>query len=51
MTKIYQITPFLHVPDLDAALSFFCETLTFEVKFRKDKPALARGVPKTSVCC
>lgn len=35
MTRINQITPFLHVPDLRAALSFFCETLPFELKFRQ----------------
>ncbi|MEO8054970.1 MAG: VOC family protein [Acidobacteriota bacterium] len=35
MTKVFQITPFLHVPDLAAALSFFCETLPFEVKFQQ----------------
>ena len=34
MIKIHQITPFLHVPDLEAALAFFCETLPFEIKFR-----------------
>lgn len=35
MIKIYQITPMLHVPDLEAALSFFCETLPFVLKFRE----------------
>jgi catechol 2,3-dioxygenase-like lactoylglutathione lyase family enzyme len=34
MTKIHQITPFLHVRDLEPALRFFCETLPFVVKFR-----------------
>ena len=34
MIKIHQITPFLHVPDLDAALAFFCETLSFDLKHR-----------------
>jgi catechol 2,3-dioxygenase-like lactoylglutathione lyase family enzyme len=29
-----QITPFLHVPDLNAAIKFFCETLPFVLKFR-----------------
>lgn len=33
MDGIYQITPFLHVPDMDEALSFFCDTLTFELKY------------------
>jgi uncharacterized glyoxalase superfamily protein PhnB len=34
MTEIYQVTPFLHVPNLKAALSFFCETLPFMVKYK-----------------
>jgi catechol 2,3-dioxygenase-like lactoylglutathione lyase family enzyme len=39
MTKVYQITPFLHVPDLPAALSFFCDTLGFVVKHQHDNYA------------
>jgi catechol 2,3-dioxygenase-like lactoylglutathione lyase family enzyme len=35
MTKIHQITPFLHVPDLEAALAFFCDTLGFERTYRE----------------
>ena len=35
MTKIHQITPFLHVPDLRAALVFFCEVLGFERRFQE----------------
>jgi catechol 2,3-dioxygenase-like lactoylglutathione lyase family enzyme len=35
MTKIYQITPFLHVPDLREALAFFCDLLSFELKFHE----------------
>lgn len=31
---VRQITPFLHVPDMDAALEFFCRTLPFELKVR-----------------
>lgn len=31
---VQQITPFLHVPNMEAALDFFCRTLPFEVKFR-----------------
>lgn len=34
MDGIYQITPFLHVPDMGEALPFFCDTLGFELKFR-----------------
>jgi catechol 2,3-dioxygenase-like lactoylglutathione lyase family enzyme len=34
MQKIYQITPFLHVPDIQGALSFFCDVLGFELKVR-----------------
>lgn len=39
MDGIYQITPFLHVPDMDEALSFFCDTLTFELKYRESNYA------------
>ena len=39
MTKVYQITPFLHVKDLEDALSFFCDTLTFEIKYRESSYA------------
>lgn len=35
MSKIYQITPFLHVPDLQQALAFFCDLLSFELKFQE----------------
>lgn len=31
---IHQITPFLHVPDLPAALVFFCDVLRLELKHR-----------------
>ena len=34
MSKIFQITPFLHVPNMGEALTFFCEILAFELKFR-----------------
>lgn len=34
MTTIHQITPFIHVPDMNAALGFFCDSLGFETKFR-----------------
>jgi catechol 2,3-dioxygenase-like lactoylglutathione lyase family enzyme len=34
MDKIYQITPFLHVPDMQEALTFFCDLLGFELKNR-----------------
>ena len=39
MTKVYQITPFLHVPNLASALEFFCETLPFVLKFRESNYA------------
>jgi catechol 2,3-dioxygenase-like lactoylglutathione lyase family enzyme len=39
MTNVHQITPFLHVPDIEAALSFFCNTLSFEMKFRESNYA------------
>jgi len=35
-----QITPFLHVPDMNAALSFFCETLPFTLRFRESNYAV-----------
>lgn len=35
MTKVHQITPFLHVPDLEAALAFFCDTLGFKRTYRE----------------
>lgn len=34
MSRIYQITPFLHVPDMDQALALFCDVLRFEIKVR-----------------
>ena len=39
MAKIHQITPFLHVPDLEDALALFCGLLTFELKFRESNYA------------
>jgi catechol 2,3-dioxygenase-like lactoylglutathione lyase family enzyme len=35
MPKVHQITPFLHVPDLESALAFLCGTLGFETKLRE----------------
>ncbi len=34
MTTLFQITPFLHVPDLEKALDFFTRVLRFEVKWQ-----------------
>ena len=34
MEKIQQITPFLHVPDMQEALVFFCDLLNFELRAR-----------------
>ena len=34
MTNIIQITPFMHVSDIDAAVTFFEEILGFETLFR-----------------
>ena len=39
MSQVYQITPFLHVPDMESALKFFCDTLRFEAKFRESNYA------------
>ena len=39
MTRVHQITPFLHVPEMESALKFFCDTLRFEAKFRESNYA------------
>jgi len=39
MSRIHQITPFLHVPNMEDALAFFCGVLTFELKFRQSNYA------------
>lgn len=39
MTTVHQITPFLHVPDMESALKFFRDTLRFEAKFRESNYA------------
>jgi catechol 2,3-dioxygenase-like lactoylglutathione lyase family enzyme len=36
MTNFVQITPFMHVPDLDQALAFFHDVLGFEIRIRMD---------------
>ena len=36
MTQFEQVTPFLHVPDLQKALAFFTDILGFTVPFRQD---------------
>jgi len=44
MSSLRQITPFLHVPDLEKALDFFTRVLRFEVRFRlRDYAYLDRG--------
>lgn len=35
MTNILQVTPFMHVPDLEAALAFMTGTLGFAIDFRQ----------------
>jgi catechol 2,3-dioxygenase-like lactoylglutathione lyase family enzyme len=35
MANLFRITPFMHVPDIDAALHFFTEVLGFECRFRQ----------------
>ncbi len=37
--RIHQITPFLHVPDLERALHLLTEVLPFEVKYRETEYA------------
>lgn len=39
MSKVHQITPFLHVLDMESALRFFCDTLRFEAKHRESNYA------------
>ena len=34
MTNFLQVTPFLHVPDIEAAIGFFVDRLGFELKYR-----------------
>ena len=36
MTQFEQVTPFLHVPDLQKALDFFTDILGFTVPFREE---------------
>ena len=36
MGNFLQVTPFIHVPDIDAAIAFFEEVLGFETQFRMD---------------
>jgi catechol 2,3-dioxygenase-like lactoylglutathione lyase family enzyme len=36
MTNFIQITPFIHVPDLDAAVAFFADVLGFEPTSRSE---------------
>jgi catechol 2,3-dioxygenase-like lactoylglutathione lyase family enzyme len=38
-TEFRQITPFVHVPDMQSALNFFCDTLGFEARFRESNYA------------
>ncbi len=35
MIGIHQITPFIHVPNLEEALHLLCDVLEFEVKYRE----------------
>ena len=35
VSQFIQITPFMHVPDIDRAVAFFEEVLGFEAKFRQ----------------
>jgi len=39
LSNFIQITPFMHVHDIEAALDFFTATLGFEVLFRMDNYA------------
>lgn len=35
VSNFYRITPFMHVPDIDAAVHFFTEIVGFECRFRQ----------------
>jgi catechol 2,3-dioxygenase-like lactoylglutathione lyase family enzyme len=35
VANLYRITPFMHVPDLDAAVAFFTDVLGFACRFRQ----------------
>jgi catechol 2,3-dioxygenase-like lactoylglutathione lyase family enzyme len=35
VSNFYRITPFMHVPNIDAAVHFFTEILGFECRFRQ----------------
>jgi catechol 2,3-dioxygenase-like lactoylglutathione lyase family enzyme len=35
VANIFRITPFMHVPDIDAAIAFFTDTLGFTCRFRQ----------------
>jgi catechol 2,3-dioxygenase-like lactoylglutathione lyase family enzyme len=35
VSNMYRITPFMHVPDIEAAVTFFTEILGFECRFRQ----------------
>lgn len=35
MANLFRITPFMHVPDIDAAVHFFTAILGFECRFRQ----------------
>jgi catechol 2,3-dioxygenase-like lactoylglutathione lyase family enzyme len=41
MSNFLQITPFMHVQDLDPALRFFTDILGFKVAFRSSAPGYA----------
>jgi len=34
MANLFRITPFMHVPDIDEAISFFVDRLGFALRFR-----------------
>ena len=42
MPNLFRITPFMHVPDIDAAIAFFTDILGFECHFRQGTYAFVR---------
>ena len=49
MANFLQVTPFMHVPDLEQALEFFTKALGFETLLRMNDYAYARRW--ASGCC
>jgi catechol 2,3-dioxygenase-like lactoylglutathione lyase family enzyme len=40
--NLYRVTPFMHVPEIDAAVAFFTDILGFDCRFRQGSYAYVR---------